>query len=340
MLFYDQACGNAYIATESDFPYRPSALFVMDGLIQACVAIRDRIDAKLEENARSRRILPAVDEEINDTEVGKYLARLSGISSLNAFDELLGKADSSANTINDLKSKEVRLRGADTTNERQKLIRHAAKLDSLKSHLENLEGALGDDAITLLQGERNRVLVLTEAADLLAKTFESEPLPGVGSPPWKELWESARRFSQLLAYPGGAFPVVTEGASCVLCQQPLAPEASERLSRFERFVQDDTQTRLQDARASWDAQVARLANLPTTPEAIDTHLKDLEADEAKLMHDVKVLIERYEIARAAVVDVLSGASDLPLSGVKAIGTRSRLETAAAAAIRPRIINRT
>jgi hypothetical protein len=45
MLFYDDACGEAYIATESDFPYRPSALFVMDGLIEACVVMRSRIDA-------------------------------------------------------------------------------------------------------------------------------------------------------------------------------------------------------------------------------------------------------------------------------------------------------
>ena len=45
MLFYDDACGGAYISTESDFPYRPSALFVMDGLIEACVELRSRLDA-------------------------------------------------------------------------------------------------------------------------------------------------------------------------------------------------------------------------------------------------------------------------------------------------------
>ena len=36
MLFYDSSCGSAYIADEADFPYRPYALFVMDGLIEAC----------------------------------------------------------------------------------------------------------------------------------------------------------------------------------------------------------------------------------------------------------------------------------------------------------------
>ena len=60
MLFYDGACGSAYIATESDFPYRPSALAVMDGLINACVAMRSRIDVKLDENARSSTTIPFV----------------------------------------------------------------------------------------------------------------------------------------------------------------------------------------------------------------------------------------------------------------------------------------
>ena len=43
VLFYDAACRGAYIATESDFPYRPSALVVMDGLISACVEVRRRL---------------------------------------------------------------------------------------------------------------------------------------------------------------------------------------------------------------------------------------------------------------------------------------------------------
>ena len=66
MIFYDAACGSAYIASESDFPYRPSALFVMDGLIEACVAVRARIDGKLVENGASANQLPAVPENLEE----------------------------------------------------------------------------------------------------------------------------------------------------------------------------------------------------------------------------------------------------------------------------------
>jgi hypothetical protein len=64
-------------------------------------------------------------------------------------------------------------------------------------------------------------MALQEAAQILERSFESEPLPGVGSSPWKQLWESATRFSEAHAYPDKAFPVVDPEARCVLCQQTL-----------------------------------------------------------------------------------------------------------------------
>ena len=70
MLFYDGACRDAYIATESAFPYRPSALAVMDSLISACVAVRSRIDTRLGENAQSAVPLPAVGDEVTLTKAG------------------------------------------------------------------------------------------------------------------------------------------------------------------------------------------------------------------------------------------------------------------------------
>jgi energy-coupling factor transporter ATP-binding protein EcfA2 len=330
MLFYDQACGRSYVATESDFPYRPSALFVMDGLIQACVAVRNRIDAKLDENARLTRTF-AVDEDVSGTDIGKYLRDLSATSSPDDLDELLAKLVSAIETADDLKLEEARLRAADTTSEKQRLIRQAAKLDSLKSHLEKLEATLGDDRVRILQQDRSQLQVLENAADLLAKAFDAEPLPGVGTSPWKELWESARRFSQEQAYREVEFPVLAEGARCVLCQQQLEKEARQRLFRFEHFVQDDTQTRLREARRSWDERVLRLKNLDTMTEGVDTHLKDLETDHPGLIHDVRMLVERFELRRVAITAALSGEGDPPRNGLTAMELSPRLKAAAVAA---------
>jgi hypothetical protein len=63
----------------------------------------------------------------------------------------------------------------------------------------------------------------------------------VGSEVWKALWEAARHFSTKEAYAGTPFPHINPGSTCVLCQQPIAPEAAERLARFERFVRENAQ---------------------------------------------------------------------------------------------------
>lgn len=330
MLFYDEACGEAYIAKESDFPYRPSALFVMDGLIEACVAIRNRLDAKLEENARTASELPVVNEALEETQVGKFLAQLSGTSSPQMLDTLVNKLDLEPGSIDELKDQEARLRVADTTKEREKLNRQAVKLEAVRGHIEHLQEALGNDAVEGLQEERDRLKSLEETADLLAKSFEGEPLRGVGTSPWKELWESARRFSESYAYPDELFPAVSADARCMLCQQPLQEEARQRLTRFENFVKDDTQIRLRTARSSWDKSVATLRNLPTIPEAIETNLTDLEADHEALVRETRALLERYDETRARIVDALPSTGSLPRSDLVPTETLSRLDTAAEA----------
>lgn len=151
MLFYDGACGNAYIATESDFPYRPSALFVMEGLIEACVVLRSRIDAKLVENGTAVNDLPVVPEEVRDTDVGRFLIQLSGRASVEALDALIKKFDESSETLEELKAQEVQLRSVDTSKERQNLTRQSEKIEALRKHLERLYAVLGNEGLATLQ---------------------------------------------------------------------------------------------------------------------------------------------------------------------------------------------
>lgn len=331
MLFYDSACGNAYIATESDFPYRPSALVVMDGLINACVAVRTRIDIKLDENGRSSTAIPIVPDELKNTDGGRYLSQLSGSASLDTLDGLITRFDASSETIDDLKNEEAHLRSADTSKERQRLTRQAEKLDALHKHLEKIHSVLGNDGLAALQELRNKLKALNEAASLLARSFELEPLPGVGSSPWKVLWESATRFSKEYAYPEQSFPVVDDDSRCVLCQQELDAEGRDRLSRFEKFVKDDTQVQLDEARIYHDAQVERVTNLSVSPEAVVSDQRDLEATHADLIVETRVLLDRYQEARDQTRDAFAGAGPLPLLGIEPATTLTRLTRASTAA---------
>ena len=314
--FYDGACREAYIATESDFPYRPSALVVMDGLISACVEVRRRIDTRLYENARSVAGLPVVGVEASSTEAGKFLEQLSGRTEFAALDDIIARLDMSPETIDQLREKEILLRKADTTKERKSLTRQAEKMESLFSHVEKLHLVLSDNSLADLQESRDKLIQLQKAANMLARSFESEPLTGVGSSPWRVLWESARRFSEEIVYPKEMFPVQRQGSRCVLCHQPLDSQGRDRLARFERFVKDDIQTRLDEARQSYDSQVATFLNLVISPDAVESNQRDLESTHANLIKNVRALLDRYGRARERAQNALIGKERLELPAIE------------------------
>ena len=125
MLFYDDECGSAYIRTESDFPYRPTALFVMDKLIEACVSVRRIIDSRLLKNSEARKALPVVDQLVSDTEAGQFISHLSGSSSIEQLDGLIETVDQVAETVETLRAREARLIAGDTRQQRQRLSNHS-----------------------------------------------------------------------------------------------------------------------------------------------------------------------------------------------------------------------
>ncbi len=316
VLFYDAACGNAYIANESDFPFRPSALFVMDGLISACVAVRARVDAKLAANAAAVNSVPVVPELARDSTAGHFVSTLSVASSVEALDALIAEFDSATETIKELANQEATLRSADTSKERQQLQRQSEKLDALRTHLESLHAALGSPALAELQNRRNALKTLEEAASLLARSFESEPLPGVGSSPWKALWEAARRYSLDHAYPGHEFPFLGEECRCVLCHQPLEAQGRDRLTRFDAFVRNDTQSRLQEAKRAYDSQVSGLHHLAVSPELVTSNLRDLESTHRDLDNQIRGCLSTHEKLLGKVRDALSSAADIPQIGIE------------------------
>lgn len=328
MLFYDGDCREAYIATESDFPYRPSALIVMDGLIAACVKVRSRIDIKLQENAQSAVKLPVVPDDVSGTEAGIFLDRISGSTQVDALDELINRYDRGPETIDELKEEETLLRSKDTSREQNSLARQAEKLNALGDHLKHLDTNLGDDALGVIQKNRAKLTELQEAANILARSFESEPLAGVGSSPWKILWESARRFSEEQAYPGRTFPVLEDESLCVLCQQTLDSDARKRHARFESFVKEDTQTRLQEAIRFHELQIRNLSKLVITPQAVEIILEDLDPTHKDLINDIRALLDRFEKFRDQTLRNVTEVNWPNLPGVDSVIAQNRLTVAA------------
>ena len=308
MLFYDTACCDEYISTESDFPYRPPAFLIMDRLIEACTAVRNRIDSKLSENKSSPEI-PKVDDDMEHTEIGKFLTELNKDSSAKILDRLIASLDERTESLQDLKAQEVRLTTSDTDSEKQRLVRNAEKFDSLSDHFKNIQTVLGNDALVRIERQRCEVKSLRDAVSELAKSKESEPLNGVGTPSWKELWRSAKHFSETEAYPNKIFPTIDVQSRCVLCQQELDPDSRERLDRLSGLFNDTLQVQLSKARSQYNYHSESIVNLTILPEVEDVRLSDLKQTYPELIDLARNLVTRLEDRRRTIVDLLASSAD-------------------------------
>ena len=91
---------------------------------------------------------------------------------------------------------------------------------TLLARLGEVFAALGDAEIETARGERKALQETREAARVAAQRFDAEPVSGVGSEPWRVLWQAARDFAEHQAQ---KLPPEHDPAHCLLCMQELTP---------------------------------------------------------------------------------------------------------------------
>jgi energy-coupling factor transporter ATP-binding protein EcfA2 len=313
--FYDEACGDAYIGGDTELTYRPSALVVLDRLIDLCDRVSEVLGDELRENQAARLPLPPIP---TSTHAGRFLSNLSGETTDDEIDIACVVAADANTQLSELIKEEARLTATDPARERLRLEGLATTLEALSRHVVTVESLLTDQAVTNAVESRSKAIELRVAADMASSgTFETEPLPGVGSETWRELWDAARRYSLVEAYHDQHFPVVEDEARCPLCQQQLSSDAADRLGRFQKFMADTTAQDADAAEQSFAQAREKLQLLDPLPSEIATQVKELEFTHAPLAKVVTDWIAAASARKVYLTDCLDGKSDA--AGIPALG---------------------
>ncbi|MCC6995171.1 MAG: AAA family ATPase [Deltaproteobacteria bacterium] len=184
----------------------------------------------------------------------------------------------------------------------------ATRMRRLAEELKSLAIALGKESTTRLAALRVDAATAARVAQEAARTFAGQAaIPGVGTAEWREMWESARTYSEAHAYPEHSFPHDGAGSHCVLCQQKLDRAAAERLTRFEEFVRGAAQANAAAKRtAAEEAGRKCLAVVPgeRTKDALD----DLAVLDAAVSEQAKQFIAEARRCRASISEGTSAAS--------------------------------
>lgn len=294
--FYDEACGDHYLTSDSELSYRPSALVFMDQLIAATELLR-----------------AAVGDELKKYDTAPY--RISGLSAGTAasvFTETIGvettddELDLACEVQEDaevelakLVQDEARLLASDPAKERARLVELADSLDLVARHFQDLSDVISPDAARTIEKQRESTETARAAAELASKAdFKDEPLSGVGSATWRALWGAAEKYAQHEVYhEQKEFPDLEQSARCPLCQQKLDEDALTRLERFMTFVHDDTEKTAVECERVYKASLNTLSDLEVITVPITNALSKLEVADKDL---AKALREELGVAGDAI----------------------------------------
>jgi energy-coupling factor transporter ATP-binding protein EcfA2 len=302
--FFDSACSSAYISADSEIAYRPSALFLLDGLILACDGVRAELEGRLSRNAADAHRLPELEP---GTAAAQFVQGLSALTTLELGHEACRLPDDADEQIVQLQDEEARLRATDPEKERSRLKSLAGKYQRLVIHATALADKLSESSAADLNAKSERLRGSYRALQIAStRSFEADPLSGVASHTWRLLWEAARAFSESECYAGRHFPVTDDGARCVLCQQELDADASDRLHRLDAFVEDRTQQAADAARRALESATTALEALQTSPSDIDVTLADLEAEDADLIEGYRDSLEQASARRECLLASSTG----------------------------------
>ena len=239
---FDSSCTAVHIGSKNEIAARPFGLDIPDELADVSKRLEERFTGMKRQQESTRHAIFAAPPWKTTTAVGKAVAALNAESDLASF-RALGQLTVDEQMRNQQLKEDL---ARDPEAAARQIRLRIGRIRSLSDNLHTVEDTLSDTNVAAVQNLHHGAIAAREAARVSAESlFSSQPLAGVGEPVWRELWESARRYSETRAYLERPFPPAEPGLHCLLCQQPLTHEAASRMRSFEDFVCDDTETMAQ-----------------------------------------------------------------------------------------------
>ncbi len=307
---FDTQCAAVYLTEKTDVAFRPFGLDLFDKLVRACKAVRAQLER--EQGALSSNALASVQAQIPEgTAAAKLLGNITSLTKPETVHSLTQLSSEEETRLALLEKSLLDLQANDPEKLIRQLTLRSSRIGALARHLKGVGAALSAEAVDAVFSARMEVRRESEKAKKLREiTFQSEMLAGTGLEPWTTLWEAARKFSEELAYPGKAFPVLEDEAHCVLCQQDLDHAARHRLQKFEDFVASTTENELRQAREAFARQRKAFTDLNVSTEVIDETLQEIRIEHELVADTITTALATAEERRKAVVLALSKDRDL------------------------------
>lgn len=301
---FDTHCARVFVDEANTVSFMPYGLDVFPKLAN--------LFDELKSDLTSERIQMLHRDEIiielhGEHEVGKLIASLSSRTDISRIDVLAKISEDEEKEFARLDAAVKDLQINDPQKQAIVIRRKKARFEQHRELLQSSYKALDVEAVTKLQVAWETAKTKAEAAKIASSTrFSEEPLNGVGSDAWMEMYKHAKEYSLKEAYPGKDYPVTDIGSHCPLCMQELSTDAQDRLNRFEKYVSDKTEKEAADKKSIFIGLFKPIKELivAKADDSLVSEVRDIDNETANLLSNSEKVIN--EVKESIVTAVKCG----------------------------------
>ena len=290
---FDSDCAAVHVNDPNTIDFTPFGLDLFSKLVDVCKRVKSKIadcKSKLEKKRSPVVANPHVHE---GTLISRKIRALSQNTDPSKLVELGHFTDNDKLRVEEIE----RILKTDPKIQAKAIETQISTLQRVIEKLEAIEELLGPEAIADFDKIRTDSVNKRAAAELHAKQLVgSTPLSSVGTSPWMELWNAARKFAEL-AQPKSSFPSTSDADVCVLCQQELDQDARQRLQNFDEFVRNETEAAATKAETSFANAKKAFVSLNLDAEKWQSALGNLLSDYPDLQKSVLKFIASAALQR-------------------------------------------
>jgi energy-coupling factor transporter ATP-binding protein EcfA2 len=319
---FDSRSASIHVENTNEVAYIPRPMRILEALADACDSIKTTLDSKVSAIKEQTPFSISTPSLSKETAAGSYVFGLNAKSNIAQLDKLAELSELEKARLATLESDFSQ----DPKRAAGRIEYQRVEIERIQNSIQTLIKATSAASFANIKSLREIHDSAVEAASMASqKLFSASPLPEVGQATWQRLWEAARIYANTVAYPNKIFPSSEEDALCVLCQQPLSPEARARQETFESFIKSTTKTDEETTRTKLKTALVQLSEYKLNFDAISKYSIFI-ATEIGDVNLAKQVRRSFSILRWRLRAILRGLHEPGALGLDPVPALSALST--------------
>lgn len=296
---FDAYCARSYLDEKGNAAFRPYYLDIVENLGRVLTELGLRLNSEIQSLNTDKS---AFDDLLGSTAVGNLIASLSNSTTQQQITVLATLSDTEKARLVELNKA---LAEIDPKTRIKELRLSIQRVGGVVNRINAAAEKLADTVVVKLKTLDDETEVALNAEKVAAEGFRSGEilLAGTGEQVWKALFNAARSFSEI-AYPEEPFPNISDAAQCLLCQQPITPEAAGRMQRFESFVKKDVSKLAVQKRDERQDVVGSITETSVDFGLDEAIVQELQHLDAPLLESIKEFEIKVGLRKASLLDAL------------------------------------